>query len=293
MLAQGGVKLDGEPVANGSLDVDAADARRQGAAAGQAPVRARARALRRPGVAVHGGLLRLDTPGNGHIVDLTRGVASVVAGVRRRARARHGVRDRLDGRGDDDGVRAGRRPRPPAAAGPADSARGDYEHNRLNHDTNAHAHLRAALIGPSETIPIVDGELVLGHLAADRADRLRRPAPQSDRDRPGALLRRRRRSFSRRRPCWLRPAQSRRPRGAAAFQRGRRFGAILIGPLRDPSGSRARPEKETPSPRGATVFENSTACAPLDRSLGRGVCPGSTPSPSKPVFGSLGRRCQN
>ena len=32
----------------------------------------------------------------------------------------------------------------------------------LNHDTNAHAHLRAALIGPSETIPVVDGGLALG-----------------------------------------------------------------------------------------------------------------------------------
>jgi secondary thiamine-phosphate synthase enzyme len=40
--------------------------------------------------------------------------------------------------------------------------RADYEHNRLNHDTNAHAHLRAALIGPSESVPIVDGRLVLG-----------------------------------------------------------------------------------------------------------------------------------
>jgi secondary thiamine-phosphate synthase enzyme len=39
---------------------------------------------------------------------------------------------------------------------------GDYEHNRLNHDTNAHAHLRAAVIGPSETIPLVDGTLALG-----------------------------------------------------------------------------------------------------------------------------------
>ena len=39
---------------------------------------------------------------------------------------------------------------------------GDYEHNRLNHDTNAHAHLRAALVGPSETIPLVGGRLVLG-----------------------------------------------------------------------------------------------------------------------------------
>jgi len=39
---------------------------------------------------------------------------------------------------------------------------GDYEHNRLNHDTNSHAHQRATLIGPSETIPILDGRLALG-----------------------------------------------------------------------------------------------------------------------------------
>ena len=39
---------------------------------------------------------------------------------------------------------------------------GNYEHNRLNHDTNAHAHLRAAIIGPSATIPLVDGRLALG-----------------------------------------------------------------------------------------------------------------------------------
>jgi secondary thiamine-phosphate synthase enzyme len=26
---------------------------------------------------------------------------------------------------------------------------GDYEHNRLNHDSNSHAHQRASLIGPS------------------------------------------------------------------------------------------------------------------------------------------------
>jgi secondary thiamine-phosphate synthase enzyme len=40
--------------------------------------------------------------------------------------------------------------------------RGDYEHNRLNHDTNSHAHQRASIVGPSEIVPIVDGELVLG-----------------------------------------------------------------------------------------------------------------------------------
>ncbi|HEX9968333.1 MAG TPA: secondary thiamine-phosphate synthase enzyme YjbQ [Solirubrobacterales bacterium] len=39
---------------------------------------------------------------------------------------------------------------------------GDYEHNRLNHDSNSHAHQRATLIGPSEAVPIVDGRLALG-----------------------------------------------------------------------------------------------------------------------------------
>ena len=41
-------------------------------------------------------------------------------------------------------------------------AGGDYRHNELNGDTNAHAHLRAAIIGPSESVPIVDGALGLG-----------------------------------------------------------------------------------------------------------------------------------
>ena len=39
---------------------------------------------------------------------------------------------------------------------------GDYEHNRLNHDTNSHAHQRATLVGPSEAVPVLDGRLVLG-----------------------------------------------------------------------------------------------------------------------------------
>ena len=42
---------------------------------------------------------------------------------------------------------------------PADE---NYEHNRRNHDTNAHAHLRAAVIGPSESIPVIGGRLALG-----------------------------------------------------------------------------------------------------------------------------------
>ena len=39
---------------------------------------------------------------------------------------------------------------------------GDYAHNTRNHDDNAHAHLRASLLGPSLSIPLVRGSLVLG-----------------------------------------------------------------------------------------------------------------------------------
>jgi len=39
---------------------------------------------------------------------------------------------------------------------------GDYEHNRLNHDTNSHAHQRATVVGPSEAVPVVEGRLALG-----------------------------------------------------------------------------------------------------------------------------------
>ena len=39
---------------------------------------------------------------------------------------------------------------------------GDYEHNRLNHDTNSHAHQRASLIGASEQVPVTGGRLALG-----------------------------------------------------------------------------------------------------------------------------------
>jgi len=104
----------------------------------------------------------METPGNGHIVDITPGVVSVVntSGVERgivtvfatgstvavttmeyEPGGVHDLQELLD------------RLIPSA---------GNYEHNRLNHDTNSHAHLRAAVIGPSETIPIVEGRLQLG-----------------------------------------------------------------------------------------------------------------------------------
>jgi secondary thiamine-phosphate synthase enzyme len=104
----------------------------------------------------------METPGNGHIVDLTEGVASVIqtTGVDRGLVTVFATGSTVavttmeyEPGGISDLQQLLDRLVP---------ATGDYEHNRRNHDTNAHAHLRAAVIGPSETIPLVDGRLMLG-----------------------------------------------------------------------------------------------------------------------------------
>jgi secondary thiamine-phosphate synthase enzyme len=108
------------------------------------------------------GLLKLSTPGRGEIVDLTDGVAAVVE----RSEVRHGLVNVFAVGSTvavttiefEPGAVADLR----AALERLLPAGLEYEHNRLNHDTNAHAHLRAAMIGPSETVPIVDGRLALG-----------------------------------------------------------------------------------------------------------------------------------
>ena len=38
----------------------------------------------------------------------------------------------------------------------------DYGHERAWHDGNGHSHLQATLLGPSLTVPIKDGKLLLG-----------------------------------------------------------------------------------------------------------------------------------
>jgi len=38
----------------------------------------------------------------------------------------------------------------------------DYRHHLRWHDDNGHSHIRAALMGPSLTVPFVDGALTLG-----------------------------------------------------------------------------------------------------------------------------------
>jgi len=110
----------------------------------------------------HAGLLRLTTQGNGEIVNLTEGVRRVLA----TSQAQVGMvgvfapgstvaittMEYEPGAVEDLGTALDR----------LLPAGHDYAHNRLNADTNAHAHLRAAVIGPSESIPVVAGELALG-----------------------------------------------------------------------------------------------------------------------------------
>ncbi len=39
---------------------------------------------------------------------------------------------------------------------------GRYEHEKTWNDDNGHAHVRASLMGPSMSVPIVDGQITLG-----------------------------------------------------------------------------------------------------------------------------------
>jgi secondary thiamine-phosphate synthase enzyme len=104
----------------------------------------------------------MDTPGNGHVVNITDGVSSVV----RTIDADRGI---VTVFATGSTVAVTTMEYEPGGVSDLKAlldklipVHGEYDHNRLNHDTNAHAHLRAAVIGPSETVPIVDGRLVLG-----------------------------------------------------------------------------------------------------------------------------------
>ena len=106
--------------------------------------------------------LRVRTDGNGDVVDITGDVAAVVSEASVRS-----------------GVVAVFVPGATAAVTTIEYEPGNvfdlrtlldrlvprdagWEHNRLNHDTNAHAHIKAAVLGPSETIPFEAGRLMLG-----------------------------------------------------------------------------------------------------------------------------------
>jgi secondary thiamine-phosphate synthase enzyme len=111
---------------------------------------------------VHSGRLEFSTQGDGDAIDLTDGVESVVrsSGVEQGvatvfvpgSTAAVTTMEHEPGGVHDLGTVLDRLV--PRA--------GDYEHNRLNQDTNSHAHVRAAIVGPSETIPVEGGRLATG-----------------------------------------------------------------------------------------------------------------------------------
>ena len=111
---------------------------------------------------VHTGELRLSTQGDNDVVDITDGVARVVAtSGANEAQATAFVRGstaaittmEYEPGGVEDLGAALERLLP---------TQGDYAHNRLNHDSNSHAHQRASIVGASETVPVADGRLALG-----------------------------------------------------------------------------------------------------------------------------------
>ena len=113
-------------------------------------------------MAVHTHELELSTAGDGDVTDLTGAVAGAVAdsGVAdgqvlvfvRGSTAAVTTMEYEPGGVQDLGAMLER----------LIPAEGDYEHNRLNHDTNSHAHQRASVIGSSETVPVTGGGLALG-----------------------------------------------------------------------------------------------------------------------------------
>ncbi len=111
---------------------------------------------------VHTGELRLSTEGDSDIVDITDGVQRIVgtAGVAEAqvtAFVRGSTAAITTMEFEPGGIHDLR-----TTLERLIPTQGDYEHNRLNHDTNSHAHQRASLIGAAETVPVSGGELALG-----------------------------------------------------------------------------------------------------------------------------------
>lgn len=113
-------------------------------------------------MAVHSAQIRISTEGNGDVIDITPGVQEVV-----------------DTAGIADGLVSVFVAHSTAAVSLIEYEPGgvtdlrqlmerliptedDYQHNRVAGDTNAHAHLRAAVIGPSEVVPLKSGRLQTG-----------------------------------------------------------------------------------------------------------------------------------
>ena len=111
---------------------------------------------------IHSAQIRVSTEGDGDIIDITRGIEEVVetsgisdglvnvfvshstAAVTLIEYEAGGVRDLKE------------------LMDQLVSPDATYHHNQIQGDTNAHAHLQAAIVGPSETVPVKNGRVMTG-----------------------------------------------------------------------------------------------------------------------------------
>jgi len=123
--------------------------------------------------------IQLQTSGHGQMHDLTHEVARAVTESRVRAGLVH-----IFSVGSTGGIgtiefEPGLQQDLPAMLDKLFPPSRDYGHERAWHDGNGHSHLQATMLGPSLTVPVKEGKLVLGtwqqifHLECDIKPRRR------------------------------------------------------------------------------------------------------------------------
>ncbi|MFW6066176.1 MAG: secondary thiamine-phosphate synthase enzyme YjbQ [Planctomycetota bacterium] len=127
----------------------------------------------------HQTTVELQTSGQRDIHDITDQVQSAVAESGVRTGTAHVFNVGSTGCVGTVEMEPGLREDLPALLDKIAPASRDYGHERTWHDGNGHSHLQATLMGPSLTVPISDGRLVLGmwqqvfHLECDVKPRRR------------------------------------------------------------------------------------------------------------------------
>ena len=111
----------------------------------------------------HAERLTVPTQGNGHVIDINDKVKQVVA----KSRVHEGIvcacvigsTAALTTTEAEPGLLNHDLSAFYERLAPAD---GDYKHEETWHDDNGHSHVSASALGPSVTVPIVDGRMTLG-----------------------------------------------------------------------------------------------------------------------------------
>jgi secondary thiamine-phosphate synthase enzyme len=106
--------------------------------------------------------ISVSSRGNSEVIDITESVAATLA----RAKLREGSATVFVS-GSTASITTtefepGLRRDIPEALGRIAPVGGRYQHDETWHDGNGHSHVRAAIMGPSLTVPFSNGELLLG-----------------------------------------------------------------------------------------------------------------------------------